>query len=86
MARAERPLEEVRVAAGMIWRAYREQVPLPPPVAHVTRCAATRLLAWAMERVNAAGGLTGVSILQTQLAASMLERPDAAAHELLGLA
>ncbi len=86
IACADRSLEEVSGAAGAIWAAYRGGVPSSPPLIHVMRCAAVRLLAVAMERVEAAGRLSGSSILHAQLATSILERPDASAHELLGTA
>ena len=82
--RAERPLSVVRPLAAMTWGAYRAGRE-PPGVAAVTRCAAVRLLAAAMERHDAAGGPTASGRLHLQVAARMMERPEGAARDLMGI-
>lgn len=82
---ARRPLSEVRDAVSALWREYRRGVASPPPEGHITRCAALRLASTAMERVEMLSALDSWAVLETQLAARMLERPEAAARELLGL-
>ena len=86
VARAKLPFNDTRVAAMALWQAYLERRPSPRPVtAHVTRCAAARLLGTAIEVIDAADGLTSEAALQAQLAATMMERPEAAARDLLGI-
>ena len=86
VAGARYPLSRVTSSASAVWRAYGEAPGSGhPPVAHVSRCAAARLLAAAIERIDAAGSMTRAATLHVQLAARMLERPEAAARDLLGI-
>lgn len=84
------PLERMHAAMQACWSAYADEFGLGAEVREreclrAVRYAAARLLQTALEAAQMSTELTGTLVLHLQLAANMLDRPDAAAHDLLKL-
>jgi thiamine kinase-like enzyme len=86
---ADRRLRSVQLAAGAFWQAYVRRLGLEPEDAsrwliRAVAFAAGRLLQTAFETTQTSAQLSGVVVLELQLAANILQRPFEAAVRLFG--
>jgi aminoglycoside phosphotransferase (APT) family kinase protein len=84
-SRARFPLERMRPALHDFWSAYRQGNPESPALHRVVQLAAVRILQTAVERAQALSFPTAHVVALLQLADSLLQDPDDAAHGLVGL-
>lgn len=89
-AKAQTPLEILRLAMIRFWRVYTRGVGLTGPelsqaIERTTRYAAARLIQTAIEADQFSPRLSNTGILRLQVAENMLSRPLEAAATLLGI-
>jgi Ser/Thr protein kinase RdoA (MazF antagonist) len=85
MDRARHPLARMRRPVGAFWHAYCAASEGPPPLAPVIELAAVRLLQAAVESALQSATPSAHAVVIAQLAANLLDDPEAAALVLLGL-
>lgn len=91
VALARVPLERVQPAMHAFWRAYTRRLGLTGDEERAwrrraVRYAGIRLIDRACEQMDAASRLTGMTYHLLQTSLNIMQRPDAAAIELLGIA
>jgi aminoglycoside phosphotransferase (APT) family kinase protein len=87
LAEAELPINVIRPALAAFWSSYRRRssVDCGPALRRCVELAAVRLVQLGVEAAARAEELRAVSVVHLQVAHNMLERPDAAAADLLGV-
>jgi aminoglycoside phosphotransferase (APT) family kinase protein len=83
--RARHPLERMRPAVIAFWQAYCAAIGRPPALKPVVELAAVRLLQASVESAMQSAAPSAHGVVLAQLAANLLDDPDAAALVLLGL-